>query len=353
MLTLKDLTPEIKAKIPEYTKKYTAGIYDGGRYNSFSREGAEALIDWNYRKAGLKLPVVIIAENPLEAQIMFNFIVVHSKALSSTLKNEFNAKNSGKKPLSTLTFEELKAMVPVQEPTQKQKKLIQKINPSYLFSANIWSSGYAAWFKFIKDEFHIKAEINDTLDEWDALYQKSGVYSAIFSELVCVVSKYPKKIFVNSAYRLHNPAGPAVIWGHSMPETKFDCYFINGRAMPSWIFTETITRERFLAETNADIKGGIYEVLGQKRMMELLGTIEVDQKTIVHQNGDLEKVTLLKTKELFEEIDNQPFAFVRLTCPSTGTQYMLGVEPHHTDAREAVASLSPFRGSEYSYNART
>lgn len=30
MKTLKDFTPEIKAKIPEYIKKYTNGIFDGG-----------------------------------------------------------------------------------------------------------------------------------------------------------------------------------------------------------------------------------------------------------------------------------------------------------------------------------
>ena len=37
--------------------------------------------------------------------------------------------------------------------------------------------------------------------------------------------------------------------------------------------------------------------------MELLGAIEIDSRTIIHKNGELEEVTLLKTKEKFKEID--------------------------------------------------
>ena len=50
MKTLKDFTPKIQAKIPEYLKRYIAGIYDGGRYNGFKIENAEDLINWNYEK---------------------------------------------------------------------------------------------------------------------------------------------------------------------------------------------------------------------------------------------------------------------------------------------------------------
>ena len=80
--------------------------------------------------------------------------------------------------------------------------------------------------------------------------------------------------------------------------------------------------------------------------------IDYDKRTIVHKNGDLEEVTLLKTKETFAEIDNQPFAWVKMICPSTGTTYLQGVEPHHKDAIEAIASLSMFSASEYSFDYR-
>jgi len=87
--------------------------------------------------------------------------------------------------------------------------------------------------------------------------------------------------------------------------------------------------------------------------MDLLGAKEVDTRKIVHKNGDIETVTLLKTEDVFEEIDNQPFAWVKMVCPSTGTQYLQGVEPHHTDALTAIASLSMFKPEEYSFDMRS
>ena len=74
MKTLKDFTPEIQAKIPKYIEKYTRGVFDGGRYRDFKFENAEELIHFNYERCGYKKPVVLMAENPYEAQIMFNYL---------------------------------------------------------------------------------------------------------------------------------------------------------------------------------------------------------------------------------------------------------------------------------------
>lgn len=81
MKTLKDFTPEIQKKIPEYIKKYTLGIFDGGRYNSFDRKNAVELINWNYEKCNFKKPVVIVCENPYESQMFFNYIVANKEAV--------------------------------------------------------------------------------------------------------------------------------------------------------------------------------------------------------------------------------------------------------------------------------
>jgi len=180
----------------------------------------------------------------------------------------------------------------------------------------------------------------------------SGIYDMIQLQGFCIVSSLPTKIIRNASGRLHNPTGPAIEFADGYKQ-----YYINGRALPAWIWEYVeqgkITREMFLAEENSEIKGGIYEVMGQKRMMDMLGAEEIDQRTITHRNGDLETVTLLKTKDVFAEIDNQPFAWVKMVCPSTGTQYLQGVEPHHTNALEAIASLSPFRPEEYSFDLRS
>jgi hypothetical protein len=166
----------------------------------------------------------------------------------------------------------------------------------------------------------------------------------------CIVSNMPSKILRNESNRLHNPSGPAIEFRDGYKQ-----YFINGRAIPAEVFdkAKTLTKKQFLDESNSDFKGAWYEILGQKKMMDLLGAKEVDTKQIVHKNGDIETVTLLKTSDRFPEIDNQPFAWIKMVCPSTGTQYLQGVEPHHDCALEAIASLSPFKKEEYSFNFRS
>jgi cobyric acid synthase len=123
--------------------------------------------------------------------------------------------------------------------------------------------------------------------------------------------------------------------------------------MPKDIFANQITRERFMSEKNSEVRGGMYAILGQKGVMDLLGAEVIDVKVIAHANGDLETVELLKTKEKFPEIENQPFAWVKMVCPSTGTNYLQGVEPHHTNALEAIASLSMFSPKDYSFDFRS
>ena len=93
MKTIKDFTPEIQAKVPEYIEKYTKGVFDGGRYNSFKKENAETLIHWNYDKCGYKKPVVLVAENPYESQIFFNYIKANEKVFYPILYAIYCVKN--------------------------------------------------------------------------------------------------------------------------------------------------------------------------------------------------------------------------------------------------------------------
>ena len=178
---------------------------------------------------------------------------------------------------------------------------------------------------------------------------RSNVFNAYEYENYVFAIKPPVYIETNLAGRLHSTTQAAVQFRDGS-----EYYFINGRPIPAWIVNDksSITKERFMKETDADIKGAIYESIGQQGMLDLLGAKVVDRREIVHANGDREVVELLKTDDLFKEIDNQPFAWVSMCCPSTGTHYLQGVEPHHTNAIEAIASLSPFNAKDYSFNFR-
>ena len=179
---------------------------------------------------------------------------------------------------------------------------------------------------------------------------KSGVFNAYEFENCVFAIQPPIYVERNSQGRLHSTSTAAVKFRDGS-----SYYFINGRQIPEWVVEkkDAITKDQFLQEKNSDIKGAIYEVLGSEGIINLLGAEITDTKTIHHANSDVETVELLKTKDTFPELDNKPMAWVKMTCPSTGTNYLVGVEPKYNDAIEAIASLSPFTKDEYSFNFRS
>ena len=179
---------------------------------------------------------------------------------------------------------------------------------------------------------------------------KSGVFNAYEFENFVFAIQPPIYVERNLQGRLHSTSTAAVKFRDGS-----SYYFINGRQIPEWVVEkkDAITKDQFLQEKNSDIKGAIYEVLGSEGIINLLGAEITDTKTIHHANGDVETVELLKTKDTFPELDNKPMAWVKMTCPSTGTNYLIGVEPKYNDAIEAIASLSPFTKEEYSFNFRS
>ena len=179
---------------------------------------------------------------------------------------------------------------------------------------------------------------------------KSGVFNAYEFENCVFAVQPPIYVERNSQGRLHSTSTAAVKFRDGS-----SYYFINGRPIPEWVVEkkDAITKDQFLQEKNSDIKGAIYEVLGSEGIINLLGAEITDTKTIHHANGDVEIVELLKTKDTFPELDDDPLAWVKMACPSTGTNYLIGVEPQYNDAIEAIASLSPFTKEEYSFNFRS
>jgi hypothetical protein len=197
----------------------------------------------------------------------------------------------------------------------------------------------------------LKLTIEDEFEKCFKLQKESGIYSAIFSEAVCIISKYPKKIYRDERFRLHNTKESSIDWGYSSEQTKFNCYYIHGRNIPETVFTSPIIKEKFINETNEEIRGAYYEILGEDKVFELLGAEAIDKQIIIHQNGDIEPIILYKTKENL--VNNQPLAWVKYVCPSTQAPFLISCSPEHINAKEAAVSQSIFTNQEYSFNFRT
>ena len=159
----------------------------------------------------------------------------------------------------------------------------------------------------------------------------SNAFNAYEYENYIFAIQPPIRIVKNSNNVLHSTSESAIKF-----KDGSEYFFINGRSMPAWIFEKhfnnSLAKEDFINEGNEDIKAGIYEIIesqGEGSMLSFLNAEEVDKQTIIHRNGDMEDLILYKTKEVFnEEVDlngksGVPLAWLKMTCPSTGTNYLI------------------------------
>ena len=202
----------------------------------------------------------------------------------------------------------------------------------------------------MKDEFNIESEIGIKLDSWNRLYEDSNIYSAIFSELICVVSKYPKHVSKNQENDLHNITTSAVEWGYSTDLTKWGCFYVNGRNISPTLFNKVINKQftfnDFKKLTNEDEKACVLTVIkeneGNEGLMHFLNATCINSKTIKHENGYEELLELYQTKEKFDILQNskgefnQPYAWIKMTCPSTKSTYLIDTCPTFTDVVECA-----------------
>ena len=334
MKKLEHLTTEQEALIPIVRKEWENLFYQNK--GNLNRKLFEKQIGWLYKKyLGKDAPYVWYCDSPLMAQLILN-ILNHNANLGANLRANLGAN------LGDNLWDNLGANLGA----NLWANSIQYYIPSYW--GNISDYGWVAFYDFIEKLKYFSYDYSD-FDSFKLLL-KSGVYDFIAFPSIVFVSSCPYEVHQESNNRLHNINGPSVRF-----KDGYDVYAIHGRILPSWIWMDKdkITKDTFLKEKNAEIRASIYAVLGEKRIMEVLGAEEIDKGVIQHQNDEIEVIKLYKTREVFPECHNKPLAFVKLVCPSTGTDYIIACHPDHTNAIDAAVSLSIFDKSEYSFNFRT
>jgi hypothetical protein len=197
------------------------------------------------------------------------------------------------------------------------------------------------WVSFY--DFFTKIGIinNDNFNKYNELCQANSFQNYFYENIVFSIQP-PVVITKNDNGVLHDNKKYAIEFRDGS-----GYYYINGRSCPEHIFNEakTLTKERFISEENEDYKAMWYEILGQEKMMEILGAKMIDSGMFVHENGELETVELYKTTEKIEGVDDY-MAWVKFICPSTGSSYLIDVEPRFKSATKAAISTSPFYGME-------
>lgn len=307
--TLEDLTPEMRARIPDYQNRALEGVMDGGRYQAFNYESAKAAVDWNYKRAGYEPPAeLLVAENPKQQQEMYKkkHLEVYGKPYTETAE-------------------------------------------TYMFTLNVYSDCLYAWWKFIKTELDITIDGEDEFEECFGLQRASNIFSIICDDGgFAVACKYPTEVHHDSQFRLHNAFGQAVKWGVDHPT-----YYIMGRSIPADLYKKweekTYTLEDFARESDEEIKSAFLAFVSERWGNDYIATLfskdlkevdtYVDKKAPEFLAGttgsmNIGVYTLFKGYIAGEEV-----AFVRCYCPSSDRMFYLGVDPINTDPKDAIASL--------------
>jgi hypothetical protein len=237
---------------------------------------------------------------------------------------------------------------------EKNLRSISTYNDDYLYTLNVYSNCYYWYYKFIKEEFKIPLSIEEEFETCFDLQRKSGVYSAVFGDILCVVCKYPMEVHRNAENDLHATLGEAVIWNTSI-NIRPESYYVNGRNVDSTIFEKllngTFTIEEFIAINNEDLKADIITIIkendGNEGLVTFLNAEVIDECEFTHSSGHKEVLKLWRTKDkldCFADADGNKgdyMAWLEMTCPTTGAVYMIDTIPTFSKVVDAAKFHRP------------
>ncbi len=345
--TLKDYTPEIRAKVAEYKKKCIEDLYSGKEHAEYKKENTVKYIHYLYEFCKRDKPVVIIANTPGEYKLWYN-LLFNSSIYTEKVNAKFLLINNKFKNEEEKKFLEKVSNREVTEKLDFSKKIQAKYH--WLFAASEYARVYMMWYKFIKDEFGLPCKKSDVLDHLYDSVNSANIAKCYFTHRVALVLRMPKKILRNNV-GFHCPTNEGAIQYSS--KEKF--HYLNGRKVPDWVydkyFSKTLTFEDFTKEVNEDVKGCIVTLIkeneGNEGLLKFLSANLVDEKTLTHTNGQKETLKLYKTKNKFTFAkdsngrENVELSWLEETCPSTGQTYLIDVCPTLNTALDAAKFCRP------------
>jgi hypothetical protein len=339
MKTMEDYTPEIQAKIPEYISRAKDDLYSGKEAAGWKKENTVKYVNKVYSFAEKQLPAVIVADNPEEYKIFYNLIFHFERPeIIPMIEKVFNEKNSNGS--SELEYE-IEAVL--RSLSFDRSEFVQS-KSDYLFITSEYARAYLMWYRFIHKEFEIPFSKSDDLEWFYQNVNAASMSRCYFTDKACLVLRMPCKILRNEV-GFHSATEPAIQFVGG-----YGAYYLNGRHVPNWVFEDyekgELTFDKFLAQDNEDIKAGIITLIKEREdnegLLKFLNAYVVDEQKVVHENGYSETLTLYKTREVYPFLvdengnQNQPYAWLRMVCPSTGQVYLIDTSASFNDAVECA-----------------
>lgn len=276
------------------------------------------------------------------------------KFISKFLNNE---KINKEKALEVIRFvyslikKDMPKVYKVGDPLSAQKlanKLKGTKNKYYSFGTYLtiyWASFYAYYETYVdfgiitKEKFPKYFELRKFIE--------SNIFMTIEFEKAIILIEKPIRCLKNEN-GLHCLTGMAIEW-----ENGYGQFYINGRNISKENFEKirnnTYTTQDFFNETNEEKKSVclqfMIELYGDNYIAEFFKSVlkevdtYVDKKDEKYLNGTTKGMNIGVYTLFKGSLNNYNIAYCRVYCPSTDRMFYLGVEPIHTNAKDAIASL--------------
>jgi hypothetical protein len=222
---------------------------------------------------------------------------------------------------------------------------LSKIFSEYSNYTNTYSNfGWVSYYDYFEK---IGILDNDMFKKYKKLI-KAGAFQVYEYEHYVFAVQPPTVMLRNENGELNSITDKAFEWSDGN-----GFYFINGFSISDELFAKlknrTLTVSEFLNEDNEEVKSAIVSYIQQadgdegiyRFFSENLTEVDtfVDKKADIYLDGTTRGMNIGVYTLFKGNINNVDIAYVRCYCPSTDRMFFLGVEPKHTNAKDAIASL--------------
>jgi hypothetical protein len=211
---------------------------------------------------------------------------------------------------------------------------------------NVTDFGWLSYYEYFLQETNILNDHAELINKLIAIVDNS--FMQIQLKDVCIVSKYPTNITRDTDNNLHNLDGPALTFADGYVQ-----HYVNGTYIPPELFeqlsTKSYTFEQWTKESNEETKSLVLffyeEKFGGEFLFDFLGKnlqkidTYVDKKSTKYLAGTVKSMNVGVYTLFKGSLGDIKMAYVQCYCPSTDRMFFLGVNPKHTTAKDAIASL--------------
>lgn len=316
---LTELTAEQEALMSVVRDEWIA-LCDNGKHDKVrARTAAEYL----YQQAGLKVPPIIVCESPLSAIVALEMV-----------------RDSVRASVKASVWASVRASVGDSVRDSVEASVWDSVKASVweFWWAGCWDYGWCAFYDYLH---RIKAiPKHRQFCAYRDTVARSGMWSALAYENVCIVAMMPIQVSRDEQMRLHSEDGYAVEFGDGYGQ-----HYLSGVFFPPDLHKGLVSGAM-----------GVPNVLKIENVEQRMAALKFIGAEKLLQQCDAQLVNKSKRgNKLYHipDLDGMSVHLVRFICPSTGREYVHFVDYENwvqqaeRQADQAVAAMFGWSLEEY------